>query len=239
MKGAAMPEIVILTGAGISAESGLETFRSEEGLWAQHRIEDVCTPDALRRNPALVHDFYNKRRAALAGVAPNAAHLALAEFAAENPDEILVITQNVDDLHERAGQAGLLHMHGALLSLKCSRCAHRQAFSGDSSLAMLCPDCGAGQLRPDIVFFGEMPYFMEEIQSALADCALFIAIGTSGNVYPAAGFAELARHRGAECWLVNLAPPENHRDFQRFYQGRAGEQVPLMLRDLRQRQAAR
>ncbi|RRH74710.1 NAD-dependent deacylase [Falsigemmobacter faecalis] len=230
-----MPEVVILTGAGISAESGLETFRSEDGLWAQHRIEDVCTPEALSRNPALVHEFYNKRRAALAGVAPNAAHLALAEFAAEIPGDLLVITQNVDDLHERAGQTGLLHIHGELLSLKCSRCDHRQRFPGDSTPDIPCPDCGTGRLRPDIVFFGEMPCFMEQIQSALSDCSLFIAIGTSGNVYPAAGFAELARHYGAESWLVNLDPPENHRDFQRFFQGRAGEQVPEMLRALRQK----
>ncbi|MFC0281891.1 NAD-dependent deacylase [Falsigemmobacter intermedius] len=228
-----MPDVVILTGAGISAESGLETFRAEDGLWAQHRIEDVCTPEALSRNPALVHEFYNKRRAALRDVAPNAAHEALAKFSAEFPGKILVITQNVDDLHERAGQSGLLHMHGELLSLKCTRCDFRQAFSGESHAEMPCPDCGAGRLRPDIVFFGEMPYFMDEIQKALSGCEVLIAIGTSGNVYPAAGFAELARHYGAESWLVNLDPPQNHRDFQRFFQGRAGEQVPLMLDELR------
>lgn len=233
-----MPEVVILTGAGISAESGIETFRAEDGLWAQHRIEDVCTPEALSRNPALVHEFYNRRRAGLRDVAPNAAHLALARFSQDFPGEVLVVTQNVDDLHERAGQRGLLHMHGELLSLKCDRCDHRQSFAGDSTPQMACPNCTAGHLRPDIVFFGEMPCFMDEIQQALSDCALFIAIGTSGNVYPAAGFAELARHYGAESWLVNLESPQNHRDFQRFFQGRASEQVPVMLTELRKRLTA-
>lgn len=230
-----MADIVILTGAGISAESGIETFRAATGLWAQHRIEDVCTPEALARNPALVHEFYNKRRAGLADVVPNAAHLALAELSLAHPGRILVVTQNVDDLHERAGQPGLMHMHGELLSLKCTRCDNRAPTTGDSAPQTLCPACGQGQLRPDIVFFGEMPMYMEEIQKALSQCEIFIAIGTSGNVYPAAGFADLARHYGAECWLVNLDAPENHRDFSRFLQGKAGELVPEMCRDLHAR----
>lgn len=227
-----MVDIVILTGAGISAESGIETFRAETGLWAQHRIDDVCTPEALRRNPQLVHDFYNGRRAQLAEVAPNPAHLHLAAFCRAHAGRILLVTQNVDDLHERAGQPNLLHMHGALLSLKCDSCEHRQHHEGDSTPQMLCPSCGQGSLRPDIVFFGEIPYQMEEIQEALAKASLFVAIGTSGNVYPAAGFAQLARHYGADTWLVNLDPAQNNSDFTRFFQGKAGELMPEVVTEM-------
>lgn len=224
-----MSRVVVLTGAGISAESGIETFRAETGLWAQHRIEDVCTPEALARDPVLVHDFYNRRRAQLAQVAPNAAHHALADFCARRPDEVMVITQNVDDLHERAGQTGLLHMHGALSSLRCSACAHRAPHHGDSHAQMACPICHQGRLRPDIVFFGEMPYFMPEIEAALSRAEVFLAIGTSGNVYPAAGFARLAGHYGAQSWLVNLDLPENAGDFQRLFQGPASQKLPEAL----------
>ncbi len=228
-----MVDIVVLTGAGISAESGLETFRAATGLWAQHRIEDVCTPQALARNPGLVHEFYNKRRAQLAEVVPNAAHLTLADVCRDHPGRILVVTQNVDDLHERGGQSGLLHMHGALLSLRCTDCAHRAPFAGNSHPGMACPDCDDGQLRPDIVFFGEMPMYMAEIEAALREASLFIAIGTSGNVYPAAGFAQLACDAGAESWLVNLDPSANQEDFTRFFQGAATVVMPDVAAEIR------
>lgn len=199
--------IVILTGAGISAESGLATFRGPDGLWEGHRVEDVCTPGALARDRGLVLDFYDMRRRALAGVTPNAAHDALARLDTAWPGELLIVTQNVDDLHERAGATRLIHMHGELLSALCEACGGRSAFTGDMARGPACPACGKeGALRPDIVFFGEIPYRMDEIQAALERADLFVSIGTSGTVYPAAGFVQLARAAGADTLELNLEP---------------------------------
>ena len=203
----AIRNIVILTGAGISAESGLATFRGPDGLWEGHRVEDVCTPEALVRDPALVLDFYDQRRRALANVRPNAAHAALARLDAEWGGELLIVTQNVDDLHERAGAKRLIHMHGQLLSALCRVCGARSPFAGDMLEEPPCPACGTeGALRPDIVFFGEIPYRMDEIQDAIEQADLFVSIGTSGTVYPAAGFLQLARAAGADTLELNLEP---------------------------------
>lgn len=203
----AVRNIVILTGAGISAESGLATFRGPDGLWEGHRVEDVCTPEALARDPEMVLDFYDQRRRALATVKPNPAHEALARLDREWGGELLIVTQNVDDLHERAGAKRLIHMHGELLSALCRACGARSAFTGDMIPGPACPTCGtAGALRPDIVFFGEIPYRMDEIQDALEQADLFVSIGTSGTVYPAAGFVQLARAAGADTLELNLEP---------------------------------
>lgn len=188
-----MRSIVILTGAGISAESGIATFRGPGGLWEGHRVEDVCTPEALAHDPELVHRFYDLRRAALSTVEPNAAHRALARLDAEWPGRLLIVTQNVDDLHERAGARRLLHMHGELKSALCADCGERQAWHGMLPPGSPCDACGAPALRPDIVFFGEIPYRMDEIDMALSRADLFVSIGTSGAVYPAAGFVQSAR----------------------------------------------
>mgnify|MGYP000179802515 CR=1 FL=1 len=196
-------KIVILTGAGISAESGIETFRAEDGLWAQHRVEDVATPEGFARDPELVVQFYNARRAQAAEVHPNAAHKALARLEAEHPGEVVVITQNVDDLHERAGSRRLIHMHGQLLQSLCAACEDRRPLRAAMPTTS-CPKCGGGPLRPDVVWFGEMPYRMEEIWEALRAADLFVSIGTSGNVYPAAGFVAEARRNGAHTVELNL-----------------------------------
>lgn len=224
--------IVILTGAGISAESGLETFRSEDGLWAQHRIEDVCTPQALRRDPALVHRFYDLRRAALDGVEPNAAHLALARLEREWPGEFLLITQNVDDLHERAGSRRVLHMHGALNSALCAACGHRTEWQGSLPPGSACPSCAAPALRPDIVFFGEMPYRMDEIEAAFDRFILFVSIGTSGAVYPAAGFVRMASAAGARTLELNLEPSAGSGWFDECRHGPATRLVPAWVDEL-------
>lgn len=224
--------IVVLTGAGISAESGLETFRASDGLWASHRIEDVCTPQALARNPALVHAFYDARRAQLAGVEPNAAHRALARLDAEWPGELLIVTQNVDDLHERAGAKRLLHMHGELKSALCAGCGARQPWDGPMGEGRACATCGAPSLRPDIVFFGEMPYQMERIDAALARADLFVSIGTSGAVYPAAGFVQTARHYGARALELNLEPSAGSYLFSESRMGPASRLVPEWVEEL-------
>ena len=196
--------IVILTGAGVSAESGLPTFRGPDGLWEGHRVEDVATPEAFDRDPHLVHRFYNLRRRALDSVGPNAAHLAIARLQRER--RVTLVTQNVDDLHERAGSTGVIHMHGELRKALCTRCGARMEWIDDMEVDTPCPACGkTGGMRPDIVWFGEMPYRMEEIESALMDADLFAAIGTSGNVYPAAGFVRTARFAGARTIEFNNA----------------------------------
>lgn len=229
--------IVILTGAGISAESGVPTFRTHgqvsyweyydsDGVLKKQRVEDVCTPQALARDPDLVHRFYDLRRAALAGVAPNAAHRALAKLDAEWPGELLIVTQNVDDLHERAGAKRMLHMHGELLSALCADCGERVAWRGDMPPGETCAACGAAALRPDIVFFGEMPYQMDVIERALADADLFVSIGTSGAVYPAAGFVQTARYHGAQTLEMNLDRSEGSGWFAESRRGPAGELVP-------------
>ncbi|MDW4499129.1 NAD-dependent deacylase [Sulfitobacter sp. D35] len=199
-----MGKIVILTGAGISAESGLGTFRAEDGLWAQHRVEDVATPEGFARDPKLVVDFYNARRAQSAAAEPNAGHEALARLETYHPDEVIVVTQNVDDLHERAGTRNLIHMHGALSGALCHACDHRWPAPMVMAPGDPCPSCRRGTARPDIVWFGEMPYQMDEIFDHLASCEIFASVGTSGNVYPAAGFVAEARRMGARTIEFNL-----------------------------------
>ncbi|NBB50606.1 NAD-dependent deacylase [Rhizobium sp. CRIBSB] len=220
--------LVVLTGAGISAESGVPTFRASDGLWEGHRIEDVATPEAFARNPALVHDFYNRRRRQLADVGPNAAHHALAQLAAHWDGEFLLVTQNVDDLHDRA-LAGvetrpgfaLIHMHGELLKARCTRTGRIEPCAGD-----LDPN---GNLRPHIVWFGEMPFAMERIEAALERCDLFAAIGTSGSVYPAAGFVRIARSAGARTVEINLEPGLGADLFDEGVYGPATTTVPAFL----------
>lgn len=222
--------IVILTGAGVSAESGVATFRGPDGLWEGHRVEDVATPEAFARDPVLVQRFYDLRRAALAGVAPNAAHRALARLDAEWPGELLLVTQNVDDLHERAGSRRLLHMHGRLKSAWCTACDARHEWEDALTDGPVCPACTlSGHLRPDIVWFGEMPYEMERIEQALSTADLFVSIGTSGNVYPAAGFVDLANWAGADTLELNLDPSMTSRRFGESRLGPAGTLVPEMV----------
>ncbi|MGC6328941.1 NAD-dependent deacylase [Rhizorhabdus sp. FW153] len=225
--------IVLLTGAGISAESGLNTFRASDGLWENHRVEDICTPEALAANRPLVLDFYDQRRAALRAVEPNAAHLALARLDRAWRGELLIVTQNVDDLHERAGATRLLHMHGELMSALCEACGGRARFGGAMLDGTLCGQCGAqDQLRPDIVFFGEMPYDMERIEAALAEADLFVSIGTSGAVYPAAGFVQMARHAGIETLELNLERSAGSGWFDETRLGKASLLVPEWVEQL-------
>ncbi len=222
--------IVVLTGAGISAESGLATFRGPDGLWEGQRVEDICTPEALSRDPDLVLDFYDQRRRALASVQPNPAHRALARLDAAWSGDLLIVTQNVDDLHERAGAERLIHMHGELLSALCRTCGARSPFAGDMMPRPPCPACGrTGGLRPDIVFFGEIPYRMEEIEAALSEADLFVSIGTSGAVYPAAGFVRLARAVGADTLELNLEPSAGTALFSASEFGSAGALVPAWV----------
>ncbi len=221
--------IIILTGAGISAESGLATFRGPDGLWEGHRVEDVCTPRALARDPALVHAFYDERRAKLAEVRPNPAHIALARLDVEWPCELMIVTQNVDDLHERAGATRLLHMHGELKSALCASCGARHPWEAPMADMPPCPSCGSRWLRPDIVFFGEMPYEMDRIDAAIERCDLFVSIGTSGAVYPAAGFVQTARHYGAWALELNLEPSAGSYLFSESRMGPASKLVPMWV----------
>jgi NAD-dependent deacetylase len=220
--------IVVLTGAGISAESGLRTFRDSGGLWEGHRPEDVATPEAYARRPDLVLAFYTARRRALRGpgVAPNAAHLALAEFWRRTKADFTLVTQNVDDLHERAGSRAL-HMHGELLRTRCMGCGSEFTSMADLSVSDECPACRTkGRLRPAIVWFGEMPLWMDEIMAALERCDLFVAIGTSGLVYPAAGFVEIAGRAGARTVEINAAETETSPLFDEVLRGPASKRVP-------------
>ncbi len=225
--------IVILTGAGVSAESGVPTFRGPDGLWEGHRVEDVATPQAFARDPVLVQRFYDARRAALARVVPNAAHLALARLDAEWPGELLLVTQNVDDLHERGGARRLLHMHGELKRALCRACGAAPAWVDDLSGDPPCPRCGtAGRLRPDIVWFGEMPYHMDVIEAAIDACDLFVSIGTSGAVYPAAGFVGAARAAGARTLEINLDASAGTASFDAARHGPAGTLVPRWVEEI-------
>lgn len=227
--------IVILTGAGISAESGLATFRGPDGLWEGHRVEDVATPEAFRRDPELVHDFYDARRARLGEVGPNAAHQALARLDVEWPGELLLVTQNVDDLHERAGSARLVHMHGELTRGWCLACDARFGWRGSMGLSASCTACQVqGHVRPDIVWFGEIPYEMDRIEDALQRCDLFASIGTSGAVYPAAGFVQTARYHGARTLEINLEPSLGSYIFDESRIGKAGDLVPQWVDELLQ-----
>jgi NAD-dependent deacetylase len=225
--------IVVLTGAGISAESGLRTFRASDGLWEDHRVEDVATPEAFRRDPDLVQRFYDARRAQLRTVEPNDAHRALARLDAEWSGELLIVTQNVDDLHERAGARRVLHMHGELKSAWCLGCDRRMRWDGDLRPLPPCPQCGqAGLLRPDIVWFGEIPYDMDRIEDALRRADLFVSIGTSGAVYPAAGYVQTARYLGADTLEMNLEPSQGSLFFHESRIGPAGELVPAWVEEV-------
>ncbi len=221
--------IVILTGAGMSAESGIATFRDSDGLWENHRPEDVATPEAFAADPDLVHRFYNARRRQLTDgvVAPNAAHVALARLEHELDGDLLLVTQNIDDLHERAGSANVLHMHGELLRSRCRACDSVSEFRGDVDASTRCPVCGTeGEMRPHVVWFGEIPLGMDQIFTALERCDVFAAVGTSGNVYPAAGFVQMARAAGAHTVELNLEPSWVNTDFEETRLGPAGTVVP-------------
>ncbi|MCV0395669.1 MAG: NAD-dependent deacylase [Rhizobiaceae bacterium] len=227
------PSIVVLTGAGISAESGVDTFRDKDGIWSRYDMNEVATPEGFARNPLKVHGFYNERRRGLAGVKPNAAHEALARLEHEHRGEFLLVTQNIDDLHERAGSTKLLHMHGKLDSGLCGNCGQRHGWPGDMDAFSPCPACGStGHMRPDVVWFGEMPYHMGEIWEALSRCDLFISVGTSGNVYPAAGFVEIAGDSGAHTIELNLEPSEGITLFDEAIHGRATQVVPAYVERL-------
>lgn len=219
--------IVVLTGAGISAESGIRTFRAADGLWEDHRVEDVATPEAFERDPALVQRFYNARRQQLLnGVAPNAGHIALAEFEKRFAGSFTLITQNIDNLHERAGSQNVLHMHGELLKSRCASTGKLYQCEDDIETSSVCACCGvAGNLRPHVVWFGEMPLYMDEIERVLSQCDLFVSLGTSGNVYPAAGFFQMAKANGAHTVELNLEPSNHGSHFDQQFYGPATEVV--------------
>ena len=224
--------IVILTGAGISAESGIDTFRSAGGLWEQHRVEDVATPEGFARDPDLVLRFYDMRRAAIQTKQPNPAHYALARLDNEWPGELLIVTQNVDDLHERAGAKRVLHMHGEHLNAWCTSCDLRSPWTAPLIDRPPCPVCQARTLRPDVVWFGEMPYRMGEIYAALRTCDQFVSIGTSGAVYPAAGFVQNAVELGAETLELNLERSQGSSMFHETRLGPASELVPQWTQEM-------
>jgi NAD-dependent deacetylase len=224
--------IVILTGAGISAESGIDTFRSAGGLWEQHRVEDVATPEGFARDPDLVLRFYDMRRAAIQEKVPNAAHHALGRLEAEWEGELLIVTQNVDDLHERGGANRVLHMHGTHLRAWCTSCDVRSRWTEPLIERPSCPVCRARSLRPDVVWFGEMPYRMDEIFAALRTADLFVSIGTSGAVYPAAGFVRDARELGARTLELNLERSQGSSWFHESRLGPASEVVPVWVEEM-------
>ncbi|MDE2434890.1 MAG: NAD-dependent deacylase [Sphingomonadales bacterium] len=224
--------IVILTGAGISAESGIDTFRGAGGLWENHRVEDVATPEAFARDPALVQRFYDIRRAAIQEKLPNAAHMALAGLDARWKGDLLIVTQNVDDLHERAGASRVLHMHGEHLKAWCTSCDVRSHWRAPLADRPPCPVCGARTLRPDVVWFGEMPYRMDAIYAALRDADLFVSIGTSGAVYPAAGFVRDARELGTRTLELNLERSQGSHWFEESRLGPASEIVPAWVEEI-------
>ena len=225
--------IVILTGAGLSAESGLGTFRDEDGLWTKYDLADVATPEGFARNPTLVQDFYNQRRRGAAAASPNAGHAALARLEKEHPADVLTVTQNIDPLHEAAGTEQLIHMHGELFQALCARCGSRHRWKEDITTDLACPACAEiGGMRPDVVWFGEMPYHMERIYRAIAACDLFLSIGTSGTVYPAAGFVAEARQAGAHTVELNLEPSDGVSLFQEVIHGPATEVVPAYVERL-------
>ncbi|MBK1635174.1 NAD-dependent deacylase [Rhodovulum adriaticum] len=227
-----MTKIVILTGAGISAESGLGTFRDAGGLWENYDLSEVATPEGFARNPALVHDFYNARRKNAAEAIPNAAHAALARLQAARPGEVLIVTQKIDDLHERAGSQAVLHMHGSITRARCAACGQTWDAPSRMRAGDQCPSCTAPATRPDIVWFGEFPYHMEAIWDALRAADLFVAIGTSGSVYPAAAFVQDAARAGAHTLELNLEPSETVTDFAEARHGRASAIVPAWVAEM-------
>ena len=229
--------IFVLTGAGLSAESGLGTFRNApDALWQRYKLEDLATPEAFARDPALVHDFYNMRRRVLLGAEPNDAHRALVRLQVglqARGDTLVLCTQNVDNLHERAGSTDVIHMHGQLLQARCTRCQAVSDRRGDMGTRAVCPACAVvGRLRPNVVWFGEMPMHMAEIAEALARADLFVAIGTSGSVYPAAGFVGEARDAAIPTCEINLEPSDNARMFDDRRYGPATQTVPAWVSDV-------
>ncbi|WP_019933649.1 Sir2 family NAD+-dependent deacetylase [Oceanimonas smirnovii] len=227
--------IVILTGAGISAESGIRTFRAADGLWDEHHIEDVATPEGYKRNPELVQTFYNERRALLQTVEPNAAHLALARLEAQWPEQVTIVTQNIDDLHERAGSQNVLHMHGELLKARCPHSNQTLNWPGPLTTSDLCHCCQFPEpLRPHVVWFGEMPLLLDRIYQALSEASIFVAIGTSGNVYPAAGFVHEAAMHNAHTLEINLEPSEVTNHFNEHRYGPATQMVTGWVEELLQ-----
>ena len=229
---AAYERIIVLTGAGLSAESGIATFRDKGGIWSKYDVREVATPEGYARNPLLVHEFYNMRRRDHALAKPNAAHFALARLEREHPG-VLIVTQNVDALQEAAGSTKLIHMHGELLAALCARCGARHPWKAELAIETVCPLCKRnGGMRPDVVWFGEMPYRMDEIGAALEACDLFISIGTSGNVYPASGFVAEARAGGAHTVELNLEPSAGASLFDEAIHGPATEVVPAYVERL-------
>jgi len=227
--------IVILTGAGISAESGIQTFRAQDGLWENHRIEDVATPEGFERDPDLVQDFYNQRRAKLQGsdIKPNAAHIALGELEAHLDGKVTVITQNIDNLHERGGTKNIIHMHGELLKARCSESNQVIEHKDAILTGELCHCCQIpAQMRPHIVWFGEMPLKMGDIYSSLEEADLFVSIGTSGVVYPAAGFVHDAKMHGAHTIEINLEPSAVESEFEEKRYGKASIEVPKLVSEI-------
>lgn len=226
------PRIVVLTGAGISAESGVPTFRDSGGLWEGYSVEDVATPEGFERDPATVLRFYDARRRGAASALPNAAHRALARLEGALGDSLLVVTQNVDDLHERAGSRNLVHMHGELRRALCVMCGARPQWDGDLNDRPPCPECGERMLRPDVVWFGELPYELDLIENAVVACDVFASIGTSGAVYPAAGYVALAAAFGARTIELNLEPTDAAVPFDEARIGRATEIVPVWVDEI-------
>jgi NAD-dependent deacetylase len=229
--------IVVLTGAGISAESGVPTFRDADGLWEGHRVEEVATPEAYEMQPSVVHRFYDARRTALAAVDPNPAHVALARLEQDLRHDLVVVTQNIDDLHERGGSTRVVHMHGRLRSALCRACGGRSDWLDGLADYPPCPRCGVSELRPDVVWFGEVPYEMDRIFAALEDADLFVSIGTSGAVYPAAGFVQYAAAHGARTLELNLVPSEGTHLFDEARHGPASVLVPDWVAELTERSA--
>ena len=225
--------IVILTGAGISAESGLATFRSANGLWNNHKVEDVATIEAFERNPAYVHEFYNELKKELVKAKPNAAHLAITKLQNEYPAQISVITQNVDTLHEKAGNKNVYHIHGQINQAMCLNCGHILETFGDVDTETTCPHCGiAGMMKPNIVFFGENLLCIEKVDRLLANCDLFLSIGTSGVVFPAASFVQIAKYNNARTLEFNLEPTSNNYYFDKHIYGQAGTTLPAFVDEL-------
>ncbi len=230
-------KIVVLSGAGLSAESGIQTFREKDGLWENYPVEEVASMEGFTSNPSLVHTFYNERRQQLQTVEPNAAHKALADLEQTPGIELFHVTQNIDDLCERAGCRNVVHMHGELLKCRCLMCGKVIAWNQDTDIETACPECGFisewGGLRPHIVWFGEMPLRMNEIEAAITDCDLFAAIGTSGKVYPAAGFVSLAKGYGKKTVLLNKDAADNDNLFDEVITGNAGAVVPPWVKSFR------
>lgn len=225
--------ILVLTGAGVSAESGLATFRDADGLWNNHKVEDVATIEAFERNPEFVHQFYNEMKPELLKARPNPAHLALAKLEQEYSGEVNIITQNVDTLHEKAGSRKVYHIHGQINQAVCLNCGQILETWDDVDTQTVCPHCGvSGMMKPNIVFFGEALLCMDKAQKLLAECDLFVSVGTSGVVYPAAGFVQTAKYYGAETYEFNLEAASNNYLFDKHVYGKCGETLPVFVNEL-------